>query len=65
MKYYIVVKRMSYDGEGPKCFEMFGADEEIIKLVMNCYGSAGFDIKICPEIKDEPSEQQLWREGKL
>ena len=63
MKYYIVVKRMCYDGDGPKCFEMFGADEDVIKLVINVYGNGGFEIKIAPEIKEGPSEQQLWREG--
>lgn len=51
MTYYVLVMAKHYDAEEDKIFEMYGADKEILKLVIQSYASANFIVKIAPENK--------------
>ena len=62
----ICVKSRKFDGAGDIIFNMYGADKEVIKWVIEAYARPGYEISILPEIEEteKGSEQQRWLEGK-
>ena len=66
MNYFIEVKMRNFDGVEDTIFKMYGADKDVVKWVIDTYGRPGYEIQICPEIREEEkgSEQQRWLEGK-
>lgn len=62
MIYFIQIKMRNFGGVGDIIFEMSGADKDIVKWVIDTYGRPGYEVRICPEISEEPHEKKYTRE---